>query len=642
MILGVPHICVAADAPVAGESEWDRLAKRLEKPLARTDQSERMMADFVQRQLQPFSVPTSAEAWLADRDRLRNHVLQHLGLQTWLQARLGNAAGQTADLKLTSRGTLDRDGYRIEKLTFESYRGMAVPALLYVPEQNDGRVPGIVSIAGHVYGLGKAADFLQQRNVNLALRGCVVLAYDYMDCGERNTGPDARNGKPYGGGNDHGIRLFSHSLHNPTGLEVLEAMRAIDVLLTRPEVDPERIGFTGESGGGNSTYWVSAIDPRVKLSVPVSCLTSFDYWIRNDRNWDWHQRPWGVRRHADVGQLLALHAPRPLVAISSLRGTDDHEFPWHEAERSFAWAKQVYRLLDAENAAEHYESSTGHGYQEDKRLLLYSAVERWLQPPNPVGSRELEARVESYEDLRCGLPEKNRTYFDIYHEWVDDAPRKNRAGMADDPSSDRAILRDRLGWPVMPPVPRLERIGKTTSGDWEYVEWHCETEPGIVLTLLEIVPPHSKNQRTVVLGRNLRPIRESLETGRRVVLFEGRGAGAIPASGGVVRNWAWFAGRPVSGMHAFDLSQVAKSLRAQATGVSLELIAEPDTSWVALLTAALEPQAWDTIHGPLPFASIHDDIKARGDRSLADVPGLLERIDVPQLNALAAPHRFAK
>src|SRR5262249_40367688 len=150
---------------------------------------------------------------------------------------------------------------------------------------------------------------------------------------------------------------------------------------------------TGESGGSNSTYWIAAIDPRVKLAAPVSSVTTFDYWIRGDINWDWHQRPPGIRRLADIGTLLALHAPHPLVVISSKRGTDDEEFPFEEADKSFHWAKHVYDLFEAGDSATHYESSTAHGYQEDKRQVLYRAVERWLKPPFPQDGAELPTTI---------------------------------------------------------------------------------------------------------------------------------------------------------------------------------------------------------------------------------------------------------
>src|SRR5207237_5388425 len=133
--------------------------------------------------------------------------------------------------------------------------------------------------------------------------------YGYLDWFERphRGGRDRHGPVPAGGVNDHGITDFSFSERCPTALEVLDARRALDVLASRPEVDAGRLGFTGESGGSNSTYWVAAVDPRVKLAVAVSSVTTFDYWIRNDRNWDWHQRPPGIRRIADIGTLLALH-----------------------------------------------------------------------------------------------------------------------------------------------------------------------------------------------------------------------------------------------------------------------------------------------------------------------------------------------
>src|SRR6185295_4898790 len=200
------------------------------------------------------------------------------------------------------------------------------------------------------------------------------LSYDYYGYGERKTGDDPNHPR---GPNGHGIRSFSFSRRTATALEVLDAIRALDVLAARPEVDPRRIGFTGESGGSNTTYWIAAVDPRVKLAVPVSSVTTFDYWIRGDINWDWHQRPPGIRRVADIGTLLALHAPDPLVIITSKRRTDDEEFPWEEAEKSHQWARRVYGLYDALDRVKHYESITAHGYQEDKREQLYLAVERW-------------------------------------------------------------------------------------------------------------------------------------------------------------------------------------------------------------------------------------------------------------------------
>ena len=613
-----------------------------------------MMSRFLAKQLQPLPLPATREAWMARREALRREVLAVLGIDDLVPPKW--------DLALKSKGTLHRktdlkpvgqreadwqsapqadarsvlpSGYRIEKITFESYPGMAIPAVVYVPEGITGRAPGIVSISGHTPA-SKAADYVQQRNVNLALRGCVVLSYDYHGYGERKTGSDPNHPT---GGNTHDIRSFSFSRRTATAIEVLDAIRAIDALSARPEVDPERIGFTGESGGGNSTYWVAAVDPRVKLAVPVSSVTTFDYWIRTDCNWDWHQRPPGIRRIADIGTLLALHAPQPLLIISSRRGTDDQEFPLAEAEESHQWARHVYGLLGAEDAVAHYESTTAHGYQEDKRQQLYRAVERWLRPPFPKGEKELPAKVESVEDLRCGLPEKNLTIRDVYAEWLNGLPRRSDPL---DPASLRAFLRERLGWPQPLPEVKAEKVGQEEKGPWAAEFWILQPEPGIRLPAVRIgrrtdlkpVSPASAAPITLVPGRDRQTVTRALEAGRQVVALDLRGAGEIAPPEGNVRNWAWFAGRPWPGQWALDLVQAARFSREKLFASSVAVDAQNDYGWPALLAGAAAPDLIASGSVRVPRASLREELVARGDHAQADVPGLLERLDVPQLREL--------
>jgi len=588
----------------------------LRRKLLPAEEAKGMMGAFLERQLKPLPVPETREAWLARRDALRREVLAVLGIDDLMPPKW--------DLALKSKGTLKRQGYRIEKITFESYPGMAIPAVVYVPEGTSGRVPGIVSISGHTPA-SKAADYVQQRNVNLALRGCVVLAYDYYGYGERKTGDDPNH--PIGA-NTHGIRSFSFTRRTATAIEVLDAVRAIDALSARPEVDPERIGFTGESGGSNSTYWAAAVDPRVCLVVPVSSVTTFDYWIRTDCNWDWHQRPPGIRRIADIGTLLALHAPRPLMIISSRRGTDDQEFPLTEAEKSYQWARHVYRLLAAEDAAGHYESTTAHGYQQDKREQLYRAVERWLRPPFPKGEKELPAKVESAADLRCGLPEKNLTLRDVYAEWLKPLPRLSQPA---DPAALRAVLRERLGWPQPLPDVKAEKVGAEEKGPWEAEFWVVEPEPGIRLPAVRIGRHGAAGPIALVPGRDSRAVARALEAGRQVLALDLRGTGEIAPAAGNVRNWAWFAGRPWPGLWALDLVQAARFCRERLSAPTVVVEAENDYGWPALLAAAAAADLIPSGSVFIPRATLRDELRTGGDHALADVPGLLERLDVLQL-----------
>src|ERR1043165_6934613 len=238
------HARVGEDSLVApADKAWEPW---LDRKLLPAGEGPTMMSRFLEKQLEALPWPVSRKDWLNRREGLRREILTVLGIDDLVPAKWY--------LALQSKGTLQREGYRIEKITFESYPGLAISALLYLPEGVAGRVPGIVSISGHT-ATSKAADYVQQRNVNLALRGCVVLCYDYYGYGDRKTGdkpcyPVRVNG--------HGLGTFSFSRRTATALEVLDAIRALDVLRARPEVDQERIGFTGESGGANTTYWVAA------------------------------------------------------------------------------------------------------------------------------------------------------------------------------------------------------------------------------------------------------------------------------------------------------------------------------------------------------------------------------------------------
>jgi hypothetical protein len=617
----VGHLCVRVDENPAGAAlNVDDIPNGwLNRKLLSEKVATAMLSDFLEQQLQPLPLPESREAWLARRDALRREILMDLGLD--------DLVPPNWDLAIQSQGTLRRDGYRIEKVTFESYPGMAIPALVYVPDGIHDRVPGIVSISGHTPA-SKAAEYVQQRNVNLVKRGCVVLCYDYHGYGDRRTGDDPRRST---GANSHGIRAFSYTRRSATALEVLDAMRALDVLASRADVDAQRLGFTGESGGGNSTYWVAALDPRVVLAVPVSSVTTFDYWIRTDANWDWHQRPPGIRRRADIGTLLALHAPHPLLVISSRRGTDDGEFPLHEAEKSFQSAKHVYDLLSAGDTATHYESTSAHGYQDDKRSQLYAAVERWLRPPFAKGDAELPAKIEKVEDLRCVLPVSNLTVRAVYDGWLKPLPRVDRPS---DPPALRTFLRGRLGWPEPLPDVKAERMGLEQQGEWSAEFWIFEPEPGIRLPAVRIGHELTAGPITLVPGRDKQAVERALKAGRQVLAFDLRGTGEIAEGAGNFRNWAWFAGRPEPGQRALDVVQAARFCRTTLDAQSVFLYADNHHGWPALLSGAAMPELFDSGSVQIPVASLRDQIQTRGDTALADVPGLFERLDVPQLRAL--------
>lgn len=589
----------------------------IRKPVLEEAERRSMMYSFVDRNLPSIELPNTSSEWEKRKPQLRKEILRATGLED---------LDRRGPVRWSSRGKIERDGYTIEKILYESYPGMMVPALVYVPKNLSGRAPAMVSISGHNYCEGKAVLHVQSRSVNLALRGVIAMAYDYIGTFERNTGADPCASKPYGGGNDHGHRMFSYTAGNPTGLEILDGIRAIDYLMTRSDVDSKRVGFTGESGGSNSTYWVSALDDRVALSVPVASVTTFDYWIRNNRNWDWHQRPAGIRRTVEISTLLALFAPRPLLVISSLRGTDSDEFPLDEAERAVNDAKRVYALYGAADRIRLWESSTSHGYQQDKRERMYAFLERHFLAKETETSPELPFLFEPQTQLACELPSGNKTLASIYREWLDQAPT---------PAAD---LREVLGLSSAQPQSSVNVQTTTSRGDVVMRQLIIGTEPGIHLPAVELSPRGAAPFAPTVLalGRTEEMARAAealLAKGLRVVLIDVRGTGEIESGGGRTDNWAWFLGRPWPGMWVQDIQSAMTALAAEHTGTTFKLVAPVRFGKTAILAAALDSRI-RAVHAHLPALSLRREAERGG---LSEIPRILSVLDIPQAVGLIAP-----
>lgn len=627
LVTGLALLAGALTAP--GQSPQELLRT----PILPETERHSMMYSFVDRGLTPVELPTALAAWEQRKPLLRDQIRQTVGLED---------LDKRGPVKWVSKGLINRQGYTIEKIIYESYPGMMVPALVYTPSGLTAPAPAIISIPGHAYCEGKANVDAQARSVNLVRRGLIVMTYDYLMTFERNTGRNPCASMPYGGGNDHGLTGFSYTAGTPTALEIRDGIRAIDYLYTRQDVDRSRVGFTGESGGGNSTYWIAALDDRVRLAAPVCAVTSFDYWIRNNRNWDWHQRPPGIRKIADISTLLALIAPRPLLVVTALRGTDSEEVPFDEAEGAVREARRIYDLYGAGANIQHWESSSSHGYQRDKRERMYGWVERHFLGRRTDVSAEKAFLFETQSDLTCGLPQGNRTFADIYQEWLSRPARapalpQGQASAAQIQHPLRARLRDLLGIQRRARGPVLSVQKVTSSSDAVTKQLIFETEPGIRLPAVELSSSSAGAKAMVVfLGKSsefLPAIPEMISRELRIVLVDLRGVGEIDSGGRRTDNWAWFVGRPWPGLWAEDIDGVVSALTTEYGDVPVGLVGTGRLAKSALFAAALNPRI-TALFSRLPELSYwHEARKGY----LADVPGVLSVLDLPTAAALVAP-----
>src|SRR5581483_10646193 len=278
-------------------------------------------------------------------------------------------------------GTIDADGYRIEKLAFESAPDYFVPALLYLPKSAGPR-PGVVSPCGHS-AVGKAAPQYQTLHVNLARRGFVVLTYDPVGQGERSQFWDAARGR-----SRFNLACGEHAvLGNPLYLlgtslaryRIADGLRAIDYLSARPEVDAKRLGCVGNSGGGTLTAYLAALDPRVTAAAIGCYITTLPRRMGNriqqDPDADPEQDIAGfVSAGIDHAGLLALCAPRPVLVASAQLDF----FPIEGARASVAEAKRLYEVAGAADRIAQAESPERHGLSLPLRTAVYAWFQRWL------------------------------------------------------------------------------------------------------------------------------------------------------------------------------------------------------------------------------------------------------------------------
>ncbi len=293
---------------------------------------------------------------------------------------------------------LERDGFRIENVIFDSRPGFPVTANLYVPTGRQGRLPAVVGTCGHAL-TGKAGETYQSFAQGLVRQGYVVLVFDPTGQGERmQYVDDALKAR-------HGTNTVEHAYDGNrlvlTG-EFLgswfawDGIRAVDYLLTRPEVDPKHIGLTGNSGGGTQATWLCALEPRFTMAAPSCFVTTWRRNFENEEAADPEQCPPDVLAlgldHAD---FIIAFAPKPVI----LMGQEKDFFDARGLEEAYGRVRQIYRLLDAENNVQLFMGQDYHGYSQPNREAMYGWFNR--QTGITQGQKEPALKLEKPEELQC-------------------------------------------------------------------------------------------------------------------------------------------------------------------------------------------------------------------------------------------------
>ena len=331
--------------------------------------------------------------------------LRMLRTQVW---KLVGGPLERTPLNPRTAGTIERKTYRIEKVIFESQPQVYVTAHLYVPSVGQPPFPGILAPLGHTPN-GKAYRNYQYLFQTLARKGYVVLAFDPFGQGERHQYLDPRTGKPrYGPTGEHSQAGRPLLLLGATFAQyrVWDGIRALDYLVSRPEVDSARIGCTGHSGGGTMTMYFCALEPRIHAAVEVQGnsenLAGPDYSPPGAVA-DAEQNVIGGLAHGlDRGDLLAAFAPKPLLVCYTPQDAGTTYSPRYEegTQEIFNELKSLYGALGAQEKVELFASPLPHDFDFPTRRATYEWFNRWLSRKDP-GADEAEFETSPPEALNC-------------------------------------------------------------------------------------------------------------------------------------------------------------------------------------------------------------------------------------------------
>jgi dienelactone hydrolase len=295
-------------------------------------------------------------------------------------------------------GTVERDQYKIEKVVFESRPGFLVTADLYLPEGRPFPLPGVVGTCGHSE-TGKAYQAYQGFAQGLARIGYVVLIYDPLGQGERLQYPNAQLKSRIGVGvREH---LYAGNQQFLVGEFVgawraWDGIRALDYLLTRPEVDPKQVGVTGCSGGGTMTTWLCGLDRRWTMAAPSCFVTTFRRNCENELPADTEQcPPRALALGLDHSDFLAAMAPKPIIMLTK----EGDYFDRRGSEQAYDRLRRLYGLLGDEDDISLFVEAGGHGYTQKSREAMY----RWFNRATHVSNAQTEPdlTIEKDETLWC-------------------------------------------------------------------------------------------------------------------------------------------------------------------------------------------------------------------------------------------------
>jgi len=466
----------------------------------------------------------SIEEFERRRERIRNYFIDAIG----------GLNIERTDLKPVYTGVIERDSYSIKKVIYQSLPDFYVTANLYMPKNINGKLPAILFACGH-WEWAKSCHEYQKVCIELVNNGFIVLAVDPVGQGERMQYYDRELKRT--------IIRWGTMEHSYAGLQctlaganiaryfIWDLIRALDFLESLPEVDSTRIGLTGNSGGGTQSSYMMLVEPRIKVAVPCTYITSREEYMKTGQAHDSEQNIFkAIVMGLNYDDFISCFAPKPVMI-----GAVDSDFFCIEGTiNSYQRAKKIYNLYGKGEDIKLYIARGTHSYNDELRREAVKWFVRHLKGEETVNLAE-SIKIEPEETLKCTISgqvlaefESARDICKLNYEYF----KKNQRRL-----SDREEIREKLlevlNLPSedKPLYPRV--IEEGTFNNTRYKKIFMFPEKDIATAGIYIDGKDKKRCTLLLLDEGTDGIQKDFDLIRRfldegdVFVFDPRGIGSV-------------------------------------------------------------------------------------------------------------------
>ncbi|MBB3841979.1 dienelactone hydrolase [Runella defluvii] len=582
--------------------------------------------------------------------------------QAFVRQKLQEAVGafpEKTPLNPVITGKIERNGVTVEKLYFESMPNYFVTAALFLPARERKNLPVIIFCSGHGAPAFRSGVY-QQMVLNYVQKGFAVLAFDPIGQGERTQYVKSNELKRFGNLKptlEHsypGAQSFVAGV-SPAMYFIWDGIRAVDYLLTRPEIDAKRIGITGRSGGGTQSAYIAAMDSRIAAAAPECYLTTYDKLLKSNGPQDAEQILSGMlAKGLDLGDLVEVRAPRPTLMVTTTRDM----FSIDGARELFDEAKKAYKALGSEANLEKTEDDAGHASTQKNREATYAFFQKHLHNP---GSNADEKIVPFTEDELKVTPTGN-VYTSLKGESLFSLTQK-RASKSKPKSNPQNLNKQIISLTGYTP-PVLEEVvfsGKFPKEGYD-LEKYLVKGPGAYYLPVLWLRPHTQSNKTVLyisskgkadIAKKEGVGEQLAKAGYHVVVPDLSGAGELanaylPGGDSFIDSTSlnvWFAGiltqKSLVAIRMEEIQLITEFIKTKAPNTTVTAVGV-GTFVPDLLHAAVVTPSWSRvalIDGLGAYRSLteHEQYLPRYIPSV--VSGAILAYDLPDLVAALSPRR---